>query len=48
MGAYAYFRDYSVVVDTAFVCPDTAGVKFTDTLTVFLNGNGKINHIIND
>lgn len=28
--------------------PKKAGVKFHNALTVFLNGNGGINHVINE
>ncbi len=28
--------------------PVTAGVKLHDILTVFLNGNGGIDHVVND
>jgi hypothetical protein len=31
----------------AFQAPDTAGVKFHDLLTVFLNGSGGIQSVIN-
>jgi len=35
-------------VKNAFKTPKTAGIKFQNALIVFLNGNGGINHVIND
>ena len=32
----------------AFEVPVTPGVKLHDILTVFLNGNGGIDHVVND
>jgi len=48
MGSYSYF-DQGVNIENAmaFQAPDTAGVKFNDTLTVFLNGSGGIESVIN-
>eukprot|EP01098_Paradermamoeba_levis_P012444 TRINITY_DN5453_c0_g1_i1.p1 TRINITY_DN5453_c0_g1~~TRINITY_DN5453_c0_g1_i1.p1 ORF type:complete len:692 (+),score=171.65 TRINITY_DN5453_c0_g1_i1:193-2268(+) len=47
VGAYSNFRDHTVVVKSAFVSGPSAGVKFQAPLTVFLNGNGGINSIVN-
>lgn len=46
-GVYSYFRDNSVSVDSAILAPNNSNVKFHNSLTVFLNGNGEINHVIN-
>ena len=32
----------------AIIAPNNAGVKFHNSLTVFLNGKGSIKHVIND
>jgi F5/8 type C domain len=48
MGSYSYF-DQGVSIENAmaFQAPDTSGVKFNDILTVFLNGSGGIESVIN-
>ncbi|HTA10998.1 MAG TPA: hypothetical protein VK836_20940, partial [Streptosporangiaceae bacterium] len=48
MGSYSYF-DQGVAIENAmaFQAPDTSGVKFHDLLTVFLNGSGGIQSVIN-
>jgi hypothetical protein len=48
MGSYSYF-DQGVAIENAmaFQAPDTSGVVFNDTLTVFLNGSGGIESVIN-
>ena len=48
MGSYSYF-DQGVSIENAmaFQAPDTSGVKFHDLLTVFLNGSGGIQSVIN-
>jgi hypothetical protein len=48
MGSYSYF-DQGVAIQNAmaFQAPDTPGVAFHDLLTVFLNGSGGINSVIN-
>jgi hypothetical protein len=48
MGSYSYF-DQGVNIENAmaFQAPDTSGVKFHDILTVFLNGSGGIESVIN-
>jgi hypothetical protein len=48
MGSYSYF-DQGVAIENAmaFQAPDTSGVKFNDILTVFLNGSGGIESVIN-
>jgi hypothetical protein len=34
-------------VNSAILAPNNSNVKFHNSLTVFLNGNGEINHVIN-
>ncbi|MGD0557316.1 MAG: discoidin domain-containing protein [Streptosporangiaceae bacterium] len=48
MGSYSYF-DQGVNIENAmaFQAPDTSGVQFNDILTVFLNGSGGIESVIN-
>jgi hypothetical protein len=48
MGSYSYF-DQGVAIENAmaFQAPNTSGVKFNDILTVFLNGSGGIESVIN-
>lgn len=48
MGSYSYF-DQGVAIENAmgFQAPQTSGVKFNDIFTVFLNGSGGIQSVIN-
>ncbi len=48
MGSYSYF-DQGVAIENAeaFQAPDTSGVQFHDLMTVFLNGSGGIESVIN-
>jgi hypothetical protein len=48
LGSYSYF-DQGVAIENAmaFQAPDTSGVVFHDLLTVFLNGSGGIESVIN-
>jgi hypothetical protein len=48
MGSYSYF-DQGVPIEASmgFQAPDTPGVQFNDLLTVFLNGSGGIESVIN-
>ncbi|KAH3744269.1 secreted protein [Pelomyxa schiedti] len=48
VGVYSYFRDYSVVVNSGIATPGTSGISFTNSLTVFLNGMGSIQHVVNN
>lgn len=45
-GVYSFFRDNDVNVANAIVTPSKPDVKVTHALTVFLNGKGSINHIV--
>ncbi|HEX4833899.1 MAG TPA: discoidin domain-containing protein [Trebonia sp.] len=48
MGSYSYFNQGAAIENSmAFQAPNTAGVKFHDLLTVFLNGSGGIQSVIN-
>jgi hypothetical protein len=49
MGSYSFFNvGPDIHAARAFEVPVTAGVKLHDILTVFLNGNGGIDHVVND
>lgn len=47
VGAYTYFRDNDVTVESGIKAPTHAGVVFHNALNVFLNGKGQCTHIIN-
>ena len=47
VGVYQCFTDYDVQVQSAILAPETQDVKFHNSLSVFLHGNGEIHHIIN-
>jgi hypothetical protein len=47
VGVYSYFRDYAVTVANGIQTGSSSGVVFVNPLTVFLNGEGQITHIIN-
>jgi hypothetical protein len=48
MGSYCYFINPDIWATRAFEVPSTPGVALHDILTVFLNGNGGIDHVVND
>jgi len=49
MGSYSFFNvGPSIHAARAFEVPITPGVQLHDILTVFLNGNGGIDHVVND
>jgi hypothetical protein len=49
MGSYCFFNvGPDIHASHAFEVPVNAGVKLHDILTVFLNGNGGIDHVVND
>jgi hypothetical protein len=49
MGSYSFFNQgVDIHASHAFEVPVTSGVQFHDLLTVFLNGSGGIDHVIND
>eukprot|EP00008_Paramoeba_atlantica_P011354 CAMPEP_0201492408 /NCGR_PEP_ID=MMETSP0151_2-20130828/32987_1 /ASSEMBLY_ACC=CAM_ASM_000257 /TAXON_ID=200890 /ORGANISM="Paramoeba atlantica, Strain 621/1 / CCAP 1560/9" /LENGTH=591 /DNA_ID=CAMNT_0047879201 /DNA_START=82 /DNA_END=1857 /DNA_ORIENTATION=- len=48
VGAYCYFRDYPVTVDSGFIAPNVEGVQFKTAFTTFLNGGGGIEHVLNN
>jgi hypothetical protein len=46
VGVYSFFRDHVVNITSGIVAP--ASSKFVNPMSVFLNGNGGIDHILND
>jgi hypothetical protein len=47
VGAYTYFRDNDVTVESGIKAPKYAGVQFHNSLNVFLDGKGQCTHVIN-
>jgi len=47
VGIYHFFRDYAVTVDAAISVPSTLVQNFYSPLTVYLNGLGSVEHVIN-
>jgi hypothetical protein len=49
MGSYSFFNQHvPIEASSAFIVPDAPGVQLRDLLTVFLNGSGGIEHVVND
>ena len=48
IGVYSFFRDYNVTVRSGIVAPAALESSFFNSLSVFLNGHGGIEHVIND
>ena len=49
MGTYSFFdQGVPIHASAAFQVPDVGGVQMHDLLTVFLNGSGGIDHVVND
>jgi hypothetical protein len=48
MGSYSFFNQgLPIAATTAFEVPQTPGVQMHDLLTVFLNGSGSIDSVVN-
>jgi hypothetical protein len=47
IGVYHYFRDTVVRVKSAIVCPAALESSFIAPLAVFLNGLGRVDHVLN-
>jgi len=47
VGVYHYFRDHAVTVKSAIVAPSHLESSFVDSLAVFLNGHGVVEHVLN-
>ena len=48
IGVYQFFRDHSVTVQSGIQVPDALVSSFVSPFTVFLNGLGTIQHVINN
>ena len=48
IGVYHFFRDNAVTVKSAIAAPTALEASFVSPLTVFLNGKGTVQHVIND
>ena len=48
VGVYHYFRDHAVTVPRAIACPPALEARFVAPLSVYLNGRGTIQRVIND
>lgn len=48
LGIYCYNRDADIEIFSGAEIPDAKGVALHNTVTVKLNGNGQITHVIND
>lgn len=48
IGVYSFFRDHTVTVESGIVVPPGLAKNFVAPLSVFLNGHGSIEHVIND
>ncbi len=48
IGVYCFFDQHNVTVTSGIVAPPQLEGSFVHPLTVFLNGNGGITHILND
>ena len=48
VGVYQFFRDHAVTVKSGIQVPDALVSSFVSPFTVFLNGLGKIEHVINN
>lgn len=48
IGVYCYNRDADIEIFSGVEAPDKEGVVLNNTVTVKLNGNGQITHVIND
>ncbi|CAK0858890.1 unnamed protein product [Prorocentrum cordatum] len=48
VGVYHFFRDHPVVVKSAISTPPAVQDSFVSPLSVYLNGKGRVQHVIND
>lgn len=48
MGIYCYNRDADIEIFSGAEVPDTEGVVLHNIMTVKLNGNGQITHVVNE
>lgn len=48
VGVYSFFEYNEVNMESSIKAPSNEGVKFHNSLSVFLNGYGSIKHIVNE
>jgi predicted heme/steroid binding protein len=48
IGVYSFFRDHEVLTTSGIVAPANDGIKYHNSMSLFLAGNGGIQHVIND
>lgn len=48
VGAYSFFRDHDVRMPTGIKTPSKSGIRLDAALTVKLDGNGGISHVVDD
>merc|ERR1711862_415812 len=48
IGVYHYMRDHQITWNTGIACPAQLESSFKSPFAVYLNGKGKMNHVIND
>ena len=48
IGVYCFFRDYPVFMEQGISTPTGGEIHFTNALSVFLEGKGGIEHVINE
>lgn len=48
VGVYHYMRDFPITMNSVIACPDNLVNDFVSPLAVYLNGQGRANHIINN
>merc|ERR1711865_164613 len=48
IGVYCFFKEHTVTVKSGIVCPTALEKSFVHPMSVFLNGKGGIEHVIND
>jgi len=47
VGVYHFFRDYAVTVPSGIIAPAALEDSFVSPFGVYLNGKGRINHVLN-
>ena len=48
VGAYSFFRDNAVTVESGMEDPKKPGVQMTNNFIKFLNGFGAIRHVVDE
>ena len=48
IAVYSFFRDHDVNQPSGIKVPNGSGIQLTNSFIRFLNGNGRINHVVNN